>query len=684
MFSQASCCAALVGEDQPLCPDLPELDLSELDVSDLDADSFLGGLKWYSDQSEIISSQYGHESTNLFEKLEEEEQEATLLAVLTETLDGLPVDEDTIDGLPSFQSLSPDPPSHARLPPHTPAHVPPLTRPPSPSTSPNASPHSPDAHEPSLLKKLLLAPANSHVNYSQFPPSAHGNQRHRHTHSPLKAEQAWAGKGGGVSMRRPCTELLKYLTTGAEPLPSTTVGKEGVSSSCSLSSSPSSLSTSSSSSSSSRKKASSCSSSSLAGHTHLLPQRANSSSSPLPLTPDPPTDKGSPLENKAIERSLTVEISGTPGLTPPTTPPHKLSPESLFLPPPPMLPPPQDQRRGLKRPAPPNSYGDHDYCQAVGTKHPVATATPRPVAAGTAHRTRPIATAAVLPRGTDSPDPPSTTQDAPTLRDRPRPALPDQQIRAQLERHFGPPPLQEEAQEEEEEGMVWGGAEELYCEIGGYGGLGGALAELFSWGEDGGLDLPFESSAPYSPLSPSPSPPTHTHSRQGSTSPPPRTHASSWYDSDEENQHECLRPVESQRPHTKHQLHSAAHRQCPPLKVIEERRRAYVGRLHPHSTHTHCELQRAIGVFGESEECEECAVTLPDDGSIRSCDLSVAPRVELYRRHPGGHKQNSRTTYTDLDSHADDMDLDAAYSRSKYDCMDFDSLLREAQSSLRR
>lgn len=60
-------CAALVGEDQPLCPDLPELDLSELDVSDLDADSFLGGLKWYSDQSEIISSQYGNESSNLFE-----------------------------------------------------------------------------------------------------------------------------------------------------------------------------------------------------------------------------------------------------------------------------------------------------------------------------------------------------------------------------------------------------------------------------------------------------------------------------------------------------------------------------------------------------------------------------------------------------------------------------------------
>jgi len=60
-------CAALVGEDQPLCPDLPELDLSELDVNDLDADSFLGGLKWYSDQSEIISNQYNNEPANIFE-----------------------------------------------------------------------------------------------------------------------------------------------------------------------------------------------------------------------------------------------------------------------------------------------------------------------------------------------------------------------------------------------------------------------------------------------------------------------------------------------------------------------------------------------------------------------------------------------------------------------------------------
>ncbi|TKS92798.1 Peroxisome proliferator-activated receptor gamma coactivator 1-alpha [Collichthys lucidus] len=185
-------CAALVGEDQPLCPDLPELDLSELDVSDLDADSFLGGLKWYSDQSEIISAQYGNEASNLFEaknlfpadgklKLQrlnkyilasdnrfwkkiDEENEANLLAVLTETLDSIPVDE---DGLPSFEALADGDVTNAS------------DR--SCPSSPDGSPRTPEPEE-SL------------------------------TESP------WNGKARGGSsqqnrpVRRPCTELLKYLT----------------------------------------------------------------------------------------------------------------------------------------------------------------------------------------------------------------------------------------------------------------------------------------------------------------------------------------------------------------------------------------------------------------------------------------------------------------------------------------
>ncbi|XP_069026356.1 LOW QUALITY PROTEIN: peroxisome proliferator-activated receptor gamma coactivator 1-alpha [Embiotoca jacksoni] len=199
-------CAALVGEDQPLCPDLPELDLSELDVSDLDADSFLGGLKWYSDQSEIISTQYGNEASNLFEKIDEE-NEANLLAVLTETLDSIPVDE---DGLPSFRALADGDVTNASDQ--------------SCPSSPDGSPRTPEPEEPSLLKKLLLAPANSQLSYNQYTGgkaqnhAASSNHRIRPPPAVVKTENPWNGKARGGSsqqnrpVRRPCTELLKYLT----------------------------------------------------------------------------------------------------------------------------------------------------------------------------------------------------------------------------------------------------------------------------------------------------------------------------------------------------------------------------------------------------------------------------------------------------------------------------------------
>ncbi|XP_035807566.2 peroxisome proliferator-activated receptor gamma coactivator 1-alpha isoform X2 [Amphiprion ocellaris] len=198
-------CAALVGEDQPLCPDLPELDLSELDVSDLDADSFLGGLKWYSDQSEIISTQYGNEASNLFEI--DEENEANLLAVLTETLDSIPVDE---DGLPSFEALADGDVTNASDQ--------------SCPSSPDGSPRTPEPEEPSLLKKLLLAPANSQLSYNQYTGgkaqnhAASSNHRIRPPPAVVKTESPWNGKARGGSsqqnrpVRRPCTELLKYLT----------------------------------------------------------------------------------------------------------------------------------------------------------------------------------------------------------------------------------------------------------------------------------------------------------------------------------------------------------------------------------------------------------------------------------------------------------------------------------------
>ncbi|XP_032400074.1 peroxisome proliferator-activated receptor gamma coactivator 1-alpha isoform X2 [Etheostoma spectabile] len=404
-------CAALVGEDQPFCPDLPELDLSELDVSDLDADSFLGGLKWYNDQSEIISTQYGNDTSNLFEKIDEE-NEANLLAVLTETLDSIPVDE---DGLPSFEALADGDVTNASDQ--------------SCPSSPDGSPRTPEPEEPSLLKKLLLAPANSQLSYNQYTGGKAQNHAASSNHrirppAVVKTESPWNGKARGGSsqqnrpVRRPCTELLKYLTAtddillhtkasdakstwgGANSRDKSGLGLGASSSSSSPSSSSTSSfsslsSTSSSSSSTTSKKKSAVPSQQQQQQQQQPPQHhqrgesraagecsvagvgagkwqrcthdagvKESEGASIPVghrtstcgharpklehgSPSeegrPPGDvgrlaaarfisdhKGSPFENKTIERTLSVEISGTPGLTPPTTPPHKASQENPF------------------------------------------------------------------------------------------------------------------------------------------------------------------------------------------------------------------------------------------------------------------------------------------------------------------------------------------------------------------
>uniref|UniRef100_H3C1A2 PPARG coactivator 1 alpha n=1 Tax=Tetraodon nigroviridis TaxID=99883 RepID=H3C1A2_TETNG len=226
----------------------------------------------------------------------DEENEANLLAVLTETLDSIPVDE---DGLPSFEALADGDVTNAS------------DR--SCPSSPGGSPRTPEPEEPSLLKKLLLAPANSQLSYNQYTGgkaqnhAASSNHRIRPPPAVVKMESPWNGKSRGCSgqqnrpVRRHCTELLKYLTATDDillhPKASEAKGTWG--------------------GAASRDK----SGLGLAKPTTL----------PLPLTPESPNDhKGSPFENKAIERTLSVEIAGTPGLTPPTTPPHKASQENPF------------------------------------------------------------------------------------------------------------------------------------------------------------------------------------------------------------------------------------------------------------------------------------------------------------------------------------------------------------------
>uniref|UniRef100_A0A8C7Z2S1 Peroxisome proliferator-activated receptor gamma coactivator 1-alpha n=1 Tax=Oryzias sinensis TaxID=183150 RepID=A0A8C7Z2S1_9TELE len=983
-------CAALVGEDQPLCPDLPELDLSELDVSDLDADSFLGGLKWYSDQSEIVSTQYGNEASNLFEKIDEE-NEANLLAVLTETLDSIPVDE---DGLPSFEALADGDVTNAS------------DR--SCPSSPDGSPRTPEPEEPSLLKKLLLAPANSQLSYNQYTGgkaqnhAASSNHRIRPPPAVVKTESPWNGKARGGSsqqnrpVRRPCTELLKYLTAtddillhtkGSEPKSAwggaSSKDKSGLGlGASSSSSSPSSSSTSSFSSLSSISSSSSTTTTkkksalpsqqplqqhhqrgesraagdcSMAGvgagkwqhcshddevedlesaSTHVGHRTYTCSHARPKLEHGPPSEegrppgdvgrlaaarfisdyKGSPFENKTIERTLSVEIAGTPGLTPPTTPPHKASQENPFkaslktklsscsssaltckrsrlselgacvvaLAPgasaggPARKGPEQtelyaqlskastalpytiapyavggglEEHRspGNNKRACPRGHSDHDYCQAsarskaAGGTATVTTVemtfTPRAADAsmpssGKVENGRLECKDSAMPapfsppsfspssaspgpltkeqtpvsleaeaghcRGSGeqtltqaSPIPAfgaASTRDQPQLCATSRKPLCDQEIRAELNKHFGhhPQAVHSQGGQEKEANCKRNKATAPQPAVAGENdyysqkllgssylhtgflpfhdeielGEGRDSRFVYPW-EGTPLDLLFDCS----PSSPSCSPPSSCSPSRGSLSPPSslllspnrpfcwttsgsrsRSHSGSrssssryrrrslssspdrrppsWsrhstdlnvsrsrthksprpqsrsplsrrprYDSYEEYQHERLKREEYRLDYEKREFERAEQREKQRQKAIEERRVVYVGRLRSDCTRT--ELKRRFEVFGE---IEECAVNLRDDGDNfgfityrYTCDAYAALENGHTLRRPndpqfelcfGGQRQFCKSHYTDLDSHTDDFD--PASTKSKYDSMDFDSLLREAQCSLRR
>ncbi|XP_060791330.1 peroxisome proliferator-activated receptor gamma coactivator 1-alpha isoform X3 [Neoarius graeffei] len=802
-------CAALVGEDQPLCPDLPELDLSELDVSDLDADSFLGGLKWYSDQSEIISSQYGNESSNLFEKIDEE-NEANLLAVLTETLDSIPVDE---DGLPSFEALADGDVTNA-------------SDQSCPST-PDGSPRTPEPEESSLLKQLLLAPPNSQLSYNQYPGGKaqnHAASNHRIRSAVTKTDNPWNSKQRGVCpqpnrlVRRPCTELLKYLTASDDALHTRASEAKSTWSGCDK-------------------------------------DRAKPTTLPLPLTPESPNDhKGSPFESKTIERTLSVEISGTPGLTPPTTPPHKASQENLFKVSlktklssassaltskkaklsngsPSSLPISSSSRKAHEKSelyaqlskassalplgnleecrgkrSKPRVFGDHDYCQASSTKQDngtLAATITGPVEGlhiepkdstmpafsnltSSLSSTSPLSSSlarqlqGLCPMVQEAcPDKEAQGQDHSSALGAKTPKkcisagrklLRDQEIREELNKHFGNP-QQAFFSETEQCGFQpldeSDSGDENYYPFEAYMDTGlpdfedlevGRERLLCSW-EGTPLEMLFEGSPPCSPSSSLPSQssvsppstllsPRHFYNSQSGSRSRSRSRSSSrhryrslsrspyscsqspdncspsWshhtvdkstfksrtikspqsdshsglgqrprYDSYEEYQHEQLKREEYQRDYERREVERAEQREKQRKRAIEERRVLYVGRLRADSTRS--ELKQRFEVFGE---IEECAINLKHNGDNfgfityrYTCDAFAALENGHTLRRPnepqfelcfGGQKQFCKSNYTDLDSHSEDFDPTSA--KSKYDSMDFDSLLREAQCSLRR
>ncbi|GCB65620.1 hypothetical protein scyTo_0011897, partial [Scyliorhinus torazame] len=126
---------------------------------------------------------------------------------------------------------------------------------------------------------------------------------------------------------------------------------------------------------------------------------------------------------------------------------------------------------------------------------------------------------------------------------------------------------------------------------------------------------------------------------------------------------------------------------------VDECRIIYIGKLACNITRA--ELKRRFEVFGEIEECKllgqdrgdmygYIAYRYSEDASFalengHNLQKQNEPALQLCH---GGLRRFRKTNYTDLDSSAED--LDPAPIKSKYDTMDFDSLLKEAQKSLTR
>ncbi|XP_063313907.1 peroxisome proliferator-activated receptor gamma coactivator 1-alpha isoform X1 [Pelobates fuscus] len=771
-------CAALVGEDHPLCPDLPELDLSELDVNDLDADSFLGGLKWYSDQSENISNQYRNESPNIFEKIDEENEE-NLLAVLTETLDSLPVDE---DGLPSFDALTDGDVTNE--------HDPSL------SAMPDGTPPTQEAEEPSLLKKLLLAPPNTQLIYNECvgltaQNHVNLNQRIRTSSTVVKTENLWSTKPKNICQpqkpqRRPCSELLKYLTANDDPPQTKSIESR------------------------SNNRLDKCSTKKKP-YLHSQPHfHARTTTLSLPLTPESPNDpKGSPFESKTIERTLSVELSGTAGLTPPTTPPHKATQDNPFRTSPKpksscksMAPPAKKSRyiessniqvinstkkgpeqselyaqlsktsvvigqeeKKAKRPSL-RLFGDHDYCQFMNSKSEIHISLSQELQASRHLECKDslpgkkMQVCSNLEREQCQKD--NFQANLSSCQNSNRKQLQDQEIRAELNKHFGHP-IQAVYDEENKNSKQRDNSysDEQFSRLPMFLTAGLGMDSLFDDSEDENdkLCYSWDGAQSYSLFDVSPScstfnspsrysvsPPSlltqrlcsrsrsrsfsqhrscsrSPYSRSRSRSPSSRSSSGSCccyetdyciqkhspvyvrsrsrspygrrprYDSYEEYQHERLKREEYRKEYEKRESERAKQRERQRQKAIDERRVIYIGKMRTNTSRS--ELRARFEVFGE---IEECTVKLRDDGDCYgfityryTCDAFAALENGYTLRRSNepdfelcfcDRKQFCKSNYADLDSNSDDFD--PASTKSKYDSLDFDSLLREAQRSLRR
>ncbi|KAK6298720.1 hypothetical protein J4Q44_G00302300 [Coregonus suidteri] len=186
--------------------DFPDIDLSQLDASDFDSVNCLSELHWCNDQSDISAASIQY-STGDPEFFEIEDENAALLAALTDSLDGMV--EDEVGGLSVFPSLGEG--SEEDLP--------------FPSGSLSDGSLSSETEDPSLLKKLLLSPPNVPTGLESHKEGS-SNSGHRHCSRSLhlkpvrplvKRESTQERKPRAVRPAgRLCTELHRHLTSAQE------------------------------------------------------------------------------------------------------------------------------------------------------------------------------------------------------------------------------------------------------------------------------------------------------------------------------------------------------------------------------------------------------------------------------------------------------------------------------------
>ncbi|XP_030911089.1 peroxisome proliferator-activated receptor gamma coactivator 1-beta [Geospiza fortis] len=654
-----------VSGEEHLYSDFPEIDLSQLDAGDLDSAGCFSELHWAGEHSETDSSQYSTDDSELFQIIDSENE--ALLAALTETLDDIQGDD---MGLAAFRTMEEG------------DTLSPATTSPAPSPKPTApvtgGPPAPEGDELSLLKKLLLSPSPPSCE-AQRDGSARrpGTPKSRPPRPCTKLEGPRDRRASvPQAQSRSCTELHRHLTSRTCPLCLGSLGDGEVAT-----------------------ESQRCA---------LLEQTETPRCLTLSLAQTDPN-----FGKRNFEPMLTVELCGTAGLTPPTTPPYKPAEEDLYKPDIPqeagkeegMAPGPGDvaasrkaprkhpertelfahlsrarplpeQQGLLKRPFS-RSFGDHDYCQVLkpepALQRKVLKSWEPPSQVETEHKRRvPAAHYQGLELGKDTGTEMLWKDGVKQLR--------DQEIRASLTKHFG---FLDSALDDED--MV-------FCKTPEY-------------------DTVFEDSCSDSgsPVEEDEEEEEEEEEEHGDTKLCLRRSALS-----RSSLHYCSRSrsssgsscCRSRSPASRRTFRCENGEQCQGgsgqrgqlkkrrEKAIGEGRVVYIRNLS--SSMSSSELKKRFEVFGEIVECqvltrtnrgekygfityrysEHAALSLKNGPSLRKRN---EPSFQL---SSGGLGRFFWTRYADLDCGTDESS--PAPVKSKYETMDFDSLLQEAQLSLHR